>query len=70
MTAEEEAIKQHLAKPRPAFQACGCMGSAPGMPACPCEMMWYESVDDAWYQIKEDRLPTGVVFTAIKVLLG
>ena len=67
MTHEELAIKQHLSKPRPVSGPCSHMGPRGDDPACPCDMMWYENVNDDLYQIEEHRSISGVTLSATKI---
>ena len=64
---EEIAIKQHLSKPRPRSEPCGCMGAREGEPACRCAMYWHEKVDGDWYKISEERSEDGIKLKATKV---
>lgn len=67
MTNEDIAIKQHLSKPRPLGEPCGCLGPQGDDPACPCAMAWYEKVGGDWYQIKELRGISGIALSATKI---
>jgi hypothetical protein len=64
---EEIAIKQHLSKPRPYADACGCMGPQGDDPDCPCAMPWYEKVNGDWYKISEERSEDGIKLKATKL---
>lgn len=75
---EQQAIRQHLSKPAPSYDACGCMGQQPLRgeenkpwgeaklyPLCPCGMQMIEEVDGQFYEIKERRSPDGITHEAV-----
>lgn len=80
MTPEQQAIRQHLSKPAPTHDACGCLGpqALPGQPknigtnwdeikrypACPCSMSYYEIVEGNFYRIETHRSPDGITHSA------
>lgn len=67
LTQEQRAIRQHLSKPAPMMNPCGCMGPQDDDPVCPCAMRYVEKVDGVWYRVEEHRSPDGVTHTATKL---
>lgn len=71
MTDSQTAIKQHLAKPRPYFDACGCLGPLVRcgklQPDCTCAMQMYEVVNEKYFRIEEIRGETGITMKATEI---